>query len=202
MGRFAGLGHLRVTIAVVLAACGGNTPGELHLSTELPPDKPLLDLLPAEASHFCRRVDDFLLHEGSDTLCRYFGVATVSVFVSAGISPATEADGQKQCADMEATCHSNLMESKSSNLCYLPDPKAACTATVAEYEACFDEHLAAVNRAIPRCSELTLEEIPDMIPDPTRMNASSGPACARLFEHCSPLPTEPFDPSKADAGAN
>ena len=201
MRRLTGKGRIHgLTLLVVVAACGGNTTDE-RLSTELPPEELLRDLTPAESSQFCQRVNDFIIHQGSDVLCRYFGVSTVRVFVSANIAPATDADASKQCADMEATCHENLEKGASTNLCRVPSGESTCSATVAEYEACFDEHLAAANRKIPRCAELRLDAIPDMLPDPTLMSASSGPACARFFEHCPSLPSVPFTPGETDGGA-
>jgi hypothetical protein len=202
MRRRAGLARiLGVTMTVVAAACGGNTttPGT-HLQTELPPDEPLRDLSPADVTRFCDHVNDFVLHQGSDALCRYFGVFTVSVFVSAHIPPTSDADARTQCADMEATCHENLAMGKDANLCHLPGPQATCFASVAEYEACFDEHFAVTQLAIPRCSELELGRIPDMLQDPTLLSASSGPACATLFEHCPPLPSETSGPGTMDGG--
>lgn len=190
-----------LAIVVVVSACGGNTTHE-GLSTELPPEELLRDLTPGESYQFCQRVNDFVVHAASETLCRYFGVSTVRVFVSANIPPASDADARKQCTDMEATCHRNLEKGASANLCRIPGSQATCSATVAEYEACFDENLAAANRAIPPCSDLELGAIPSVLPDPTLMTASSGPACAGFFEHCPALPSEIFTPGEPDGGAN
>jgi hypothetical protein len=202
MRRRAGLARiLGVMNVVVVAACGGNTTASgAHLQTELPPDKPLRDLSPTDASRFCERVNDFIVHRGSDALCRYFGVSTVRIFVSANIAPATDADARKLCADMEATCHENLTMGKDANLCHLPGPQSTCSASVVEYEACFDEHFAVTERTIPQCSDLELGNIPAVLQDPTLPSASSGPACATLFEHCPPLPSQTSGPGTVDGG--
>lgn len=151
---------LRIVSVVSLgvSACGGDDDGSSRISTGLPADQKLSSFDPGETKKACEALSDGLMsvitsREVLRTQC-----------VSLGISEnATARDGKLEvdvaaCQKTADACvedpdaydidESSIVDASSCNASNTTGALAHCDATVAEYEACFNEMVQVLRRSL------------------------------------------------------
>ena len=172
------------------SAAGNSSGSPDDLDTGLPADKPISDLSDAEIAGLCRKFDEFYSSGSSagmnleDFTCRF------SAVLAAALSGAgTDAALRVACKMTYDACVAAPAETTTK----CGKPAGACTATVAELEACANDSAKAVEQltsAFPSCAELTLADLMDLDGDGDA--APQNPTSCTTFEmKCPGGPTPP-----------
>jgi len=172
------------------SAAGGPSTNSGSYSSGLPGDKVLGSLTDDEAAGLCKKLSDYFSDDGpvskriEDVSCRFSSVLT-ALFTN----PQTDAALQASCKSLYDSCVAGpLMTSETCN-----KPDAACAATVAEYDACVNDELDALNQLLgsaPSCDEVTLMSASGSLGSGLQPTA----ACQKVQSKCPSAPTPPgFD---------
>jgi len=177
------------------SAAGAPATNSGSYSSGLPGDKVLGSLTDDEAAGLCKKLSDYFSDDGpvgkniEDVGCRFSSLLT-ALFTN----PPTDAALQASCKASYDTCVA--VPSTTSETCTKPD--AACTATVAEYDACVNDELGALNQLLgsaPSCDEVTLASASNPLADAPQPTA----ACQKIQSKC---PSAPAPPGFDDFGAS
>ena len=167
----------------LLIACGDTSSGGSSsggdFSSSVDDSTPLSDMTTSQADQFCDDLAEYTLDEISKAdQCNFLAVFTASTSF-----PQTDEQLQSMCTMLYDDCMSNPREEGE---CEFED--TTCEATVGEYEPCHTALIEIGNRdlkAIPRCSEVTLE---DLEGDGDGANEEELPeACQVVDEKCPDL---------------
>lgn len=167
---------------------GTSNPNPGGYSSGLPSDKQLGALTDAEAAALCKKLSDYFSDSTSvgknveDFTCRLSSALT-ALFTA----PQTDAALQSSCKSLYATCTAS--PAATTETCKKPD--ATCTATIAEYDACINDQIAAITQigmAFPTCDMLTLASASTALggSEPT-----SPASCQSVQAKCPSAPTAP-----------
>jgi len=169
------------------SAAGAPATNPGSYSSGLPGDKVLGSLTDDEAAGLCKKLSDYFSDSGpvskniEDVSCRLSSVLT-ALFTN----PPTDAALQASCKSLYDTCVAGPVT--SSETCNKPD--AACAATVAEYDACVNDELGALNQLLgsaPSCDEVTLASASGSFGSGLQPTA----ACQKVQSKCPSAPTPP-----------
>ncbi len=166
---------------------GGSTSGGKGSGVSLPGDKVLGSLSDKEVEQLCDDLGELASSGPLATAGQEFACLMGGVLAGAFSGPSDDDELQAACQVAYDECKAEPLESEPAE-CEKPDP--ACTATVSELKACWDDASKAMQELIadiPSCSEITLESLESL--DPDEAEVADPPSCVTLREKCPGLDT-------------
>jgi hypothetical protein len=172
-----------------VAGCGSDdsaSTSSTPFSSGIPGNKTFDTLTDADLANLCSSLGKHLGTDPSlkEATCHFAGFG--AALGASILGTATDADLQKACTDIEAKCRSAAPSAEQSTC---GKPTSTCTATVAEFEACVTDALAAATQAfatLPACSSITSSSLSMLL---TSGNGGMTPAvepasCKTLEQKC------------------
>jgi hypothetical protein len=178
------------------SAASGGSSGMVGAVTSVSDGTALGSLTPAESTELCNDTYAYFgraLNQAS--LCKWAGLTY-------GVSSSAPSDAmlEQNCASEEAMCQQAGAAAPSCT----PIP-AGCAATVAQYNACIADQVAALNSgiaALPACATVTLNDLANVY---NLLTANPPASCASLISTCPtldlPAPHEGTNSSSGSGGA-
>jgi hypothetical protein len=176
-----------VVVSLIAIDCGGGSGPVFHTSVQ--GYKPLSSLSQSEAKALCLDTEAFLSMPDQAS-CRAAGI-----FNAVNVGAATDAQIQASCQAAYLLCQSAPADAGLTTGgadagspifdCANAMPQAAsCKATVAQYSACNNEMIAAVQNLYPPCDQLTKAKLATFTSGAGRHSLTSGPACTAFQAAC------------------
>jgi len=162
---------------------GSSLPSDGGIDTGLDEGSTIGSLSDEEYAQLCDALLDYTLDRfygsAQESLCKWQAL-TVAGFDA----PASDQDLQQACQEFYDTCLGLPPpdEAMAPGVETCPPRPASCSATVAEYEACYSEFQQAFEQALaslPACFQVTLADLPIQLPTP-----ALSPSCSRVAEKC------------------
>lgn len=144
--------------AGIFLGCGGGGTGSAGAVTSVNGTKPLNTLTAAESTQLCKDSGAYV----GRAVSKVNACKALALVLTALGSPTTEAQARATCASIYTPCLSAPAASSSMDTC--DSIPATCTATVAQYSACFSDQIVALNQVLaasPSCGTITLADLSD-----------------------------------------
>jgi hypothetical protein len=162
-------------IALTSSGCDGDGGGG-SIPTNVPGDKRISDLTPAERDQLCMDVGQWLM-SGPFLMDGCNAVAWLTTYLVGGADTAiTEAELRQLCETSYADCVAGGVTSNCD-----ATGLATCTATVSEYNMCLVDSTAALG-VLPACSMLTRASLNNALTVLTSQPTT--PACMSVSTKC------------------
>ena len=166
----------------------GNTAGG-SFDSGLSDSQSLGALTDAQATALCDKLATYYSSSAVTATLDEFGCKFTGL-IGAAFSGATTDDAARAACK---TGYDECKEAPSSSTQTCNKPSASCTATAAEFDACMNDSLAALQQtvnAIPACSTLTLMQLMDSGED-SSAEPSEPASCTTLKMKCPDAPAAP-----------
>lgn len=169
-----------VGLALGIAVAGGGCDGDGNggggsIPTDVPGDKRISDLTPAERDQLCMDVTQWAM---SGPFLPNGCNATAWLLTSLVASTDTAATD----AELRASCETGYADCVAGGVTSMcDDVPTTCTATVSEYTTCAADGVDALG-ALPACSQLTRASVNNAIT--ILAGSSSSPACMAVSTKC------------------